>query len=58
VLEDRVLKRMYGSKREEVTRGWRNLHNKELHNLYSSTNIIRMVKLRMEDEIGGAWEMR
>jgi hypothetical protein len=33
-----------GSKRDEVTGGWRKLHNEELHNLYSSPNIIRMIK--------------
>ena len=33
--------------REEVTREWRRLHNYELHDLYSSPNIIRMIKLRM-----------
>jgi hypothetical protein len=35
-----------GPKRDEVTGGWRKLHNEELHNLYSSPNIIRMVKSR------------
>jgi hypothetical protein len=37
---------MSGPKREEVTGGWRKLHNEELHNLYSSPGIIRMIKLR------------
>jgi hypothetical protein len=36
VFEDRVLRRIFGPKREEVTGGWRKLHNEELHNLYSS----------------------
>jgi hypothetical protein len=36
VLEKRVLRRIFGPKREEVTGGWRKLHNEELHNLYSS----------------------
>jgi hypothetical protein len=40
-----VLKRIFGPKRDEVTGGWRKLHNEELHNLYSSS-IIRMIKSR------------
>jgi hypothetical protein len=35
-----------GLKRDEVTEGWRKLHNEELHNLYSSPSIIRMIKSR------------
>jgi hypothetical protein len=35
VFEDRVLRRIFGPKRDEVTRVWRKLHNEELHNLYS-----------------------
>jgi NAD(P)H-nitrite reductase large subunit len=46
VFENRVL-RVSGLKRDEVTRGWRKLHNEELHNVYSSPNIIRMIKSRM-----------
>jgi hypothetical protein len=41
----RVL-RIFGPKRHEVTGGWRKLHNEELHNLYSSPSIIRMIKSR------------
>jgi hypothetical protein len=41
-----VLRRIYGPKRNEVTGGWRKLHNEELHNLYSSPVIIRMIKSR------------
>jgi hypothetical protein len=37
---------IFGPKRDEVTGGWRKLHNKELHNLYSSPSIIRMIKSR------------
>jgi hypothetical protein len=44
--ENRVLRRTFGSKRDEVTGGWRKLHNEELHNLYSSPSIIRMMKSR------------
>jgi hypothetical protein len=41
-----VLRRIFGPKRDEVTGGWRNLHNEELHNLYSSPSIIRMIESR------------
>jgi uncharacterized membrane protein len=44
VFEKRVLRRIFGPKRDEVTRDWRKLHNEELHNLYSLPNIIRMIK--------------
>jgi hypothetical protein len=46
VFEYWVLRRIFGSKRDEVTRDWRKLHNAELHNLYSSPNMIRKVKSR------------
>jgi hypothetical protein len=46
VFENRVLRRIFGPKRDEVTRGWRKLHNEELHNLYSSPSIIRTMKSR------------
>jgi hypothetical protein len=46
VFENRLLGRIFGLKRDEVTGGWRKLHNEELHNLYSSTSIIRMIKSR------------
>jgi hypothetical protein len=46
VFEKRVLQRIFGPKGDEVTEGWRKLHNKELHNLYSSPSIMRMSKLR------------
>jgi hypothetical protein len=46
VSENRVLRRIFGPKGDEVTGGWRKLHNEELHRLYSSPNIIRMVKTR------------
>jgi hypothetical protein len=44
VFENRVLRRIFGSKMEEVVGGWRRLHNEELHNLYASQNIIRVIK--------------
>jgi hypothetical protein len=46
VFENRVLRRIFGQKRDEVTGDWRKLHNEELHNLCSSPNIIRMIKSR------------
>jgi hypothetical protein len=46
VFEDRVLRRIFGPKRDGVTGGWRKLHNEELHNLYSSPSIIRIIKTR------------
>ena len=46
VFENRVLRNMFGPKRDEVTGEWRRLHNKKLHALYSSPNIIRVLKLR------------
>jgi hypothetical protein len=46
VFENRVLRRIFGPPRDEVTVGWRKLHNKELHDLYSSS-IIRMITARM-----------
>jgi hypothetical protein len=42
----RVLRRISGPKRDEVTGGWRKLHNEELHNLYSFPSIIRMIMSR------------
>jgi hypothetical protein len=46
VFENRVLRRIFVPKRDEVTGGWRKLHNEELHNLYSSPSIIRMIESR------------
>jgi hypothetical protein len=46
VFENRALRRIFGPKRDEVTGEWRKLHNEELHNLYSSPNIIRQIKSR------------
>jgi hypothetical protein len=46
VYENRVLRRIFGPKREEVVGGWKRLHNEELHNLYASPNIIRAIKSR------------
>jgi hypothetical protein len=46
VFENRMLRRIFGPKRDGVTEGWRKLHNEELHNLYSSSSIIRIIKSR------------
>jgi hypothetical protein len=46
VFENRVLRRIFGPKREEMTGEWRKLHNEELHDLYSSPSIIRIMKPR------------
>jgi len=44
VFENRVLKRIFGPKRDEVTGEWRKLQNEELYDLYSTSNIIRLIK--------------
>jgi hypothetical protein len=44
VFENRMLRGIFGPKREEVTGSWRRLDNEELHNLYTSPNIIRVIK--------------
>jgi hypothetical protein len=46
MFENRVLRRIFGPKRDEVIGGGRKLHNEELHNLYPSPNIIRTTKSR------------
>jgi hypothetical protein len=52
----RVLRRIFGPERDEIIGGWRKLRNEELHNLYSSPDIIKnQVK---EDEIGRAYNMQ
>jgi hypothetical protein len=56
-----VLRRIFGPKKGEVTGGWRKLHNEELHNLYSSPSIIRMIKsrrMRWAEHVARIWEMR
>ena len=47
VFENRVLKRLFGPKWDDVTREWRKLHNEEINDLYSSPNIIRVIKSRI-----------
>jgi hypothetical protein len=46
MFENRVLRRVFGPKRDEVTEEWRKLHSWDLHNLYSSPAIIRQIKSR------------
>jgi hypothetical protein len=46
VFENRVLRRLFGLKRDEVTGEWRKLHNEKLRDFYSSPNIIRIIKSR------------
>jgi hypothetical protein len=57
VFENRMLRRMFGPKRDEVTGDWRKLHNEELHNLYSSSLIIRIIKSRRMRWTGHAARM-
>jgi ribosomal protein L10 len=46
VFKNRLLRRTFGPKRDKVTGDWRKQHNEELHNLYSSSNVIIMIKSR------------
>jgi hypothetical protein len=46
VFENRALRRIFGPNKDEVTGGWRKLHNEDLHNLYASPSIIRVIKSR------------
>jgi hypothetical protein len=57
VFENRVLRRIFGPKRNEVTGEWRKLHNEELHNLRSLQSIIRMIKSRRMRWVGHVAQM-
>jgi hypothetical protein len=59
LLEYRVLRRIFGPKRNEVTGEWRKLHNEELYDLYSSSNILRAMKSRRmgwAGQVARMWE--
>jgi hypothetical protein len=61
VFENRVLRRIFGPKRDEVKGEWRKLRNKELHDLYSSPSIIRIIKsrrIRWADNVARMGEKR
>jgi hypothetical protein len=58
VFENRVLRRMFGPKRDEVTGEWRKLHNEEVYDLYSSPDIIRQIESRSMWGMWHAWERR
>jgi hypothetical protein len=61
VFENRVLRRIFGPKREEMTGGWGRIHNEELHNLYSFPSIIRKIKsrrMRWAGHVARMWEKR
>jgi hypothetical protein len=58
VFENRVLRKISGPKRDEVIGGWRKLHDKELHNLYCSPSIIRMIKSSRMRWVGHVARMR
>jgi hypothetical protein len=58
VFENRVLRRIYGPKTDQVTEVWRRLHNKELYALYSSPDIIRVINTRRLRWAGHAANMR
>jgi hypothetical protein len=54
VFDSRVLRRIFGPTRDEMTGGWRKLRNEELHNLYSSSSKITIIKSRMRYAGSGA----
>jgi hypothetical protein len=58
VFENRVLRRLFGPKRDEVTGEWRKLHNEELRDLYSSPSIIRIIRSRRMRLAGHVARMR
>ena len=58
MFENKVLRKIFGPQRDEVTEEWRRLHNEELCDLYSSSNIIRVVKSRRMRWVGHVACMR
>jgi hypothetical protein len=61
VFENRMLRRIFGPRRGEVTGGWRKLHNEDLRDLYSSSSVIRIIKssrMRWESHVARMWKKR
>jgi hypothetical protein len=58
VFENRVFRRIYGPKRDEITREWRKLHNEELYDLDSSNNFVRVTKSRWAGHVARMGEVR
>jgi hypothetical protein len=58
VFENRVLRRIFGPKSDEITGGWRKLHNEKLHNMYSSPSKIKMFMLKRKRWAGQVTRMR
>ena len=61
VLENRVLRKIFGPKRDEVTGEWRKLHSEELHDQYCSPNVVRVIKsrrIRRARHVAGMGERR
>jgi len=58
VFDNRVLRRIFGPKRDEVTGEWRKLHNEKLNDLYSSPSIVRVIKSRRMRCVGHVTRMR
>jgi hypothetical protein len=54
VCENRVLRIIFGPKRDGMTGGWRKLHNEQLHNVYSSPSIIRSYQVLVDVDVGAA----
>jgi hypothetical protein len=58
VFENRVLRRIFGPKRDEIMGEWRKLHNEDLHDLYSSPSIMKIIKSRRMRWTGHLTRMR
>ena len=61
IFENRVLRTIFGSKRDEVTGEWRKLHNEKLNDLYSSPSVVRLIKsrrMRWAEHVASKWEGR
>jgi hypothetical protein len=52
VIENRMLRKIFGGKRDEVLGGWRRLHNEEFHNLYTLQNVVRVIRSRRMRQAG------